>query len=143
MYQHVEDEKFHIGLHDCRINRMEYEQQVLSFDFPEGFYILEQTEPQRCGNARMECHIVDEDIDGICVYIYRKSSKGNIVREDWSDNFIMAINNGSFEFEIVTTFRSYQRILFKGYVWFDVEPYHMECEIELHTDKITYMWNDI
>ena len=46
-----------------------------------------------------------------------------------------------FEFEFVSAYRSYQHILFKGYVWFDTAPYHMECEIELHTDKICYHWD--
>ena len=45
-------------------------------------------------------------------------------------------------FEFVTTYRSYQHILFKGYVWFDTAPYHMECEIELHTDNIFYSWDE-
>lgn len=141
MYQHVEGEKFHIGLHDCRITRMEYTQQVLRLEFPEGFYLLEQPEPRLTGNARMEFNIIDEEIDGICIYVYKQSRNGEVVREDWSDNFIAAVNDGTFQFEIVTVFRSFHRILFKGYVWFDSAPYHMECEMELHTDDITYMWN--
>lgn len=58
-----------------------------------------------------------------------------------SDNQIIDYRGIITRYEIVTTFRSFQRILLKGYVWFEVEPYHMECEIELHTDEITYMWN--
>ena len=65
-----------------------------------------------------------------------------VIREDLTDNFISAVNDGSFDYEFVTTYRSYQHILFKGYVWLDEEPYHMECEIELHIDKISYMWNE-
>lgn len=142
MYQHVENENYQIGLHDCRTNRMEYAHQILSFEFPEGFYILESPEPRRSGNARIEFHVIDEEIDGICVYIYRETEKGTVIREDWSDSFVQAVNNGDFEFEFVTTFRGYQRILFKGYVWFDTAPYHMECEVEIHTDNVSYMWND-
>ena len=141
MYQHTERDNHQIGLHDCRVTRMEYSEQILGIEFPGGFYLMDQPEPCLSGNARMEFHIIDEDIDGICIYVYRKSKFGKIVREDWSDNFIAAVNNGTFEFEIVTTFRSFHRILFKGYVWFDSAPYHMECEMELHTDDITYMWN--
>lgn len=65
-----------------------------------------------------------------------------MIREDWSDNFISAVNDGTFEFEFVTTYRSYQYILFKGYVWFDTAPYCMECQIELHTDKVFYTWSE-
>ena len=142
MYQYTENEDGKIGLHDCRTTHMSYENQTLSFDFPEGFYILNEDEPERSGISKMKCHIIDEDIDGISIYIYREDPSGMVIREDWTDNFISAVNDGSFEFEFVTTYRSYQHILFKGYAWFDEEPYYMECEIELHIDKISYMWNE-
>lgn len=75
-------------------------------------------------------------------YIYKKTSRGKVIREDWSENFISTINEGAFEFEFVTTYKNYQYVLFKGYVWFDRKPYNLECEIELHTDNISYMWNE-
>lgn len=142
MYKYIAKENGKIGLHDCRINHISYENQILSFDFPDGFYILNKPEPEHSGQAKMECHIIDEDIDGISVFIYKENASGKVIREDWSDNFITAINAGTFEYEFVTVYRGFQRILFKGYVWFDVKPYHRECEIELHTDCISYMWNE-
>lgn len=142
MYKYITNEDGKIGLHDCRITNISYKNQILSFDFPEGFYILRKEEPVLSGMSKMECHIIDEEIDGISIYIYRENSSGEVIREDWTDNFISAVNDGSFEFEFVTTYRSYQHILFKGYVWFDNEPYSMECEIELHIDQISYMWNE-
>ena len=51
-------------------------------------------------------------------------------------------NDGTFEFEFVNIYIGYQCILCKGYVWCDKKPYHSECEIELHADQITYMWNE-
>ena len=142
MYKYITNEDKKIGLHDCRTTHMSYEKQTLSFDFPEGFYILNEEETVLSGMSKMECHIIDEEIDGISIYIYRKNSSQEVIREDWTDNFISAVNDGSFEFEFVTTYKSYQHILFKGYVWFDKEPYSMECEIELHIDQISYMWNE-
>ena len=74
------------------------------------------------------------DIFGSPRGIFDQKGKGNRIN----------ISGGvkGFEYEFVTTYRSYQHILFKGYVWFDREPYHMECEIELHIDEISYMWNE-
>lgn len=80
--------------------------------------------------------------DGISIFIYKKNSLGKVIREDWTDNFISVVNDGTFEYEFVTVYRSYQHMLFKGYVWFDKKPYNMECEIELHTDCISYLWNE-
>lgn len=130
-----------VSLHDCRINQMKYENKVLSFYFYDGIYVSDKTVEEfvRTGKVRMDCHIIDEFIDGISIYIFDKKSNGKSIREDWTDNYISAINDGSFEFEFVTTYKSYQHILFKGYIWFDKKPYCKECEIELHTDKITFL----
>lgn len=142
MYDYMIEENEKVGLHDCRTNCIQYNNNVMKFEFPEGYYLLNGKEPRQTGKAEMQCHILDEEIDGISVYIYRNKSFGKVIREDWSDNFLSAVNGGTFEFEFVTAYRSYQHILFKGYVWFDKAPYHMECEIELHTDKIFYRWNE-
>lgn len=82
MYQYTENEDGKIGLHDCRTTHMSYENQTLSFDFPEGFYILNEDEPERSGISKMKCHIIDEDIDGISIYIYREDPSGMVIRED-------------------------------------------------------------
>ena len=144
MYKNIAYDDKNIGLHDCRINQMSYENEVLSFYFNDGIFVISEgvDEPVRTGKARMDCHIIDEEIDGIFIYIFDKKSKGKSIREDWTDNFIAAINDGSFEFEFVTTYKSYQHLLFKGYVWFDKKPYSKECEIELHTDKVTFRWDE-
>ena len=142
MYKHIVREDGKVGLHDCRTNHISYENHILSFEFPDGFYILNKPEPDRSGNAKMECHIIDEDMDGISIFIYKKNSLGKVIREDWTDNFISVVNDGTFEYEFVTVYRSYQHMLFKGYVWFDKKTYNMECEIELHTDCISYLWNE-
>ena len=142
MHDYGIEENEIIGLHDCRTNYIHYNNDVMIFDFPKGYYIINNKEAIQTGKSNMQCHIIDKDFDGIVVYIYKTMPSGEIIREDWSDRFLSAINNGIFEFEFVTTYRSYQYILFKGYVWFDTEPYCMECEIELHTDQIIYNWNE-
>ena len=142
MYDDMMEENEKVGLHDCRTNHIQYENEVMLFEFPSGYYLLNGKEPKKTGKAEMQCHIIDEEFDGISVYVYRETRLGKVVREDWSDNFLVAVNSGTFEFEFVSTYRRYQHILFKGYVWLEKAPYHMECEIELHTDKIFYRWNE-
>ena len=81
MYQHIENEDGKIGLHDCRATHMSYENETLSFDFREGFYILNEDAPERSGMSKMKCHIIDEDIDGISIYIYRKTPSGMMISD--------------------------------------------------------------
>lgn len=140
-FSYAEYEENKVGLHDCRTKHMEYSDSLLIFDFEDGVNLLSSEEPERSGAAKMQCHIIDEDIDGIKVYIFREDKSGKTIREDWSDNFINAVNSGEFEFEFINVLKGYHRILFRGWVWFDEEPYHSECEIELHTDDILFFWN--
>nr|MCR5585452.1 hypothetical protein [Lachnospiraceae bacterium] len=126
-----------VGLHDCRTDHAEIKDGVVTFDFPNGFFVLNGKEPKRTGKAKMTCRLADTDMEKPTVYVYVEKD-GNAVREDWSDRFFEALNRGEFEFEFVTTFNSYQRVLYKGYIWSDAAPYHRECEIELHTTEIKY-----
>lgn len=68
-----------------------------------------------------------------------RKQNGETVREDRSATFINELNNGLFEFEFITQYDSFNRVLFKGEVFFDEEPYRLECEIELLTDDITFV----
>ena len=85
-------------LHDCRTNYIKHENNILEFHFPKGYYLLNDNQPKQTGKAKMQCHLLNEEIDGISVYIYKNKS-GKVIREDWSNNFLMAINEGTFEFE--------------------------------------------
>lgn len=134
------EENAKVGLHDCRTNHIQYQNGMLIFSFPNGYYLLNETEPVQTGRAYMECQILDEFKDSVSMFIYRKTLFGKVIREDYSDKFLSAINAGKFEFEFVSTYRSYQHILFKGYIWFKQKPYYRECEIEVYTDKINYHW---
>lgn len=131
-----------VGLHDCRTNRIEYKDQTMSFFFPEGFYFIKDSEAMKNRNAEMCCHLVDKYEGNFSVNNYRKNVFGKIIREDWTDRFVYAVNKGEFEFEFVSTYRAYHSILFQGYVWRKKKPWWMECEIELHVDEITYSWDE-
>ena len=135
------EEKDRIGLHDCRSNEMRYENGIFTIRFPDGFYDLDRPEPDRTGCAELQCRIIDRDLGGIEIFIFRETEHGTI-REDWSDTFCDAMRENGFEFECVTTYYAYRRILIKGYVWFNEEPYHRECEIALSADRRIFSWNE-
>ncbi len=130
-----------VGLHDCRTDHADIRDGAVSFDFPNGFFVLNGREPKRTGRAKMTCRLMDTDMEEPTVYVYTEKD-GAVVREDWSDRFFEALNRGEFEFEFVTTFTSYQRVLYKGYIMSDTAPCHRECEIELHTAEIKYALSD-
>ena len=131
-----------VDLHDCRTNKILYEDQAITFYFPDGFYYIKDSTAMENRNAEMRCHMVDKYEGNFNVYIYRKTIFGKTIREDWTDRFVSAVNRGEFEYEFVSTYRAYHSILFQGYVWRKKKPWWMECEIELHVDEITYCWDE-
>lgn len=127
------------GLHDCRTTHADYANDYLTFAFNDGIYCFEGNDCKRTCKAQMKCHIIDKDLGGVTVYIYTTDANGVTVREDHSETFIEEINKGLYEFEIVTEYKAFNKILLKGYVWFDDAPYNRECEIELLTDDVSFM----
>ena len=135
-------ENAEVGLHDCRTNKILYEDQAITFCFPDGFYYIKDSTATENHSAEMSCHIIDKYKENFSVNIYRKTIFGKTIREDWTDRFVSAVNKGEFEFEFVYTYRTYHGVLFQGYVWRKRKPWWRECEIELRVDEISYSWDE-
>ena len=150
MYQHKENNSMCFSLHDCRAEKMYFSDGILSFVLPEGFWVLshcihnESENVVRTDSAQVDFSIIDEEKDGISIFVFKKSRNGNIIREEWGcDNFINVVNDGSFQLEFIDEYKGFQSRLFKCWVWFDKKPYHYECEIILHSEEVTYLWNQL
>ena len=152
MYRHNQNHSRHISLHDCRAERMALENGVLSLTFPDGIWVTPEHEENptqnvvRTGEAQVDFTILDEEIDGITVYVYRRGRKGRVWREEWeAQNFIDAVNEGSFQLEFLYDYRQkgapYR--LYHCVVWFEQRPYCYECELYLHTESAVYRWNEL
>ena len=147
-YQHQELNDCFISLHDCRAEKIVYDHGILSFVFPNGFWITPQHPENHSDTAvRTDLSQVDYIIpnDPFCeieISIFRKAFGKKILRESWEiEKLINAVNSGTFQLEFVTQYKGFQSILHKGYIWFDKKPYHRECEIILPTDCAVYRWN--
>ncbi len=89
MFRFVETDDRLISLHDCRAEKMCYQNGVLSFLFSDGIWVLPQQTQNQCGQtvrtglAQVDIPILDEEIDGASFYIFKKNRKGKTVREEW------------------------------------------------------------
>ena len=148
MYRQCDLEDRCITLHDCEAEAMCFDKGVLSFRFPNGFWVTPQ-HPQNTGEntvrtdaSQVDFELLDEEPDNICIYIFQKNRKGTVIREEWKpEDFINAVNCGEFRVEFITQYKSFQSVLYQCWVWLDKKPYHMECEITLQTEKVAYRWN--
>lgn len=150
MYKHCDSDDCYISLHDCHAEKMVFDNGILSFIFPDGFWITQHhplnrsDRTVRTNSSQADFQIMDEEIDGIEIYVFKKNRNGKIIRDDWEPmNFINAVNAGDFRVEFITQYKSYQSFLFKCWIWFDNAPYHSECEIVLHSENVSYRWNEL
>lgn len=150
MYKYCDLDDSCISLHDCKAEKMSFNKGVLSFSFPEGFWVMPQHSQNEGENivrtdaSQVDFKIIDEEIEGVSIYVFNKKRSGKVIRHEWEPvNFINAVNNGDFRVEFITQYKSFQSVLFKCWIWFDKRPYHSECEIILHTEKIAYQWNNL
>ncbi|MCC0630531.1 MULTISPECIES: hypothetical protein [unclassified Clostridioides] len=150
MYQYCDLDDCCISLHDCFVEKMDFDNGILSFVFPDGFWIIKKHSQNksnttvRTNSSQVDFQIIDEEIDGIEIYVFKGNGKVKTIRENWEPiNFITAINNGKFRIEFITQYKNYQSFLFKCWACFDKSPYHLECEIILHSNSVAYRWNKL
>ncbi len=146
MYRLQDSNGSQISLHDCRANNMYFENGILSFVFPDGFWVLpdhaqnESENVVRTDCARVDFHLVDETT----IYVFEQSITGSVIRKEWKlDRFIQAVNDGTFQLEFIDEYKAYQSRLFKCWVWFKKKPYHYECELLLPCEEVTCFWNNL
>lgn len=88
--------------------------------------------------------MINKDIDGVEIFVFRGYENGKIIREDWEpEKFINTVNTRVFQVEFITQYKSYQSFLFKCWIWFDKVPYHSECEIIINCENMVYNWNQL
>lgn len=148
MYKYCDDDPCLFSLHDCRAEKMTYENGVLSFCFPDGFWVtgehpLNSTgKIVKTGPSEVKYRILDEDIDGVDIYVFTEKKRRNALRVRWEPgNLLAAVNGGALQVEFITQYQSWQSILHKCWVWFDCR--HKECEIILHTDQTLWCWDNL
>lgn len=133
-------ENAEVSLHDCRASKISYEDGFVTFFFPDGFYLLDGGGATLTGDATMRCRLIYRVDDDFAVRSEKRTFLGKIVREVDPHKFVDTVNEENRSFEFVSTYRSYEFILFTGCLWSDKAPHVRDYEIELHTDEIEYSW---
>jgi len=148
MYNHSELNNENIFLHDCYANSMNYENGVLSFVFPEGFWVTPQHNKNdsdkivRTDLSQVTFELLDRVVEDVQIYIFRKNESADTVREEWElEDFINKVNAGIFEVEFIDEYETYQSYLYKCWLRIEEEPSHYECEIIIDAKNVTYNWN--
>ena len=75
-YLHCDNDDSYISLHDCYANKIHFNDNVLSFCFDNGFWIIPEhefsdvEETVRTDKLRVDFHLEDSSLEDISIYIY-------------------------------------------------------------------------
>lgn len=150
MYRHKYEDDMHISLHDCRADSLRCRDGVLSLGFSNGIWALPGHPLNRSGKAvrtdgaRLDFTLPGGDAQAIAFYLFREAGDGKTVREEWEvDRLVHAVNNEGVRIEFLDEYKGYGARLYKGLAWFDVRPYHVECELVLRFESMACLWNEL
>ena len=149
-YLHCDHEEKHLTLHDCRATRVSLEGGELVFHFPNGFCVgcLHPENPYRkpimTDAAEVRYHLVRERSYDAYGYVFDHKKPGKAIRWDYTTEQLMTdINEKGGELEFLYQYLDEDRRIIKCELWFDKKPYHRECELFLHADRVAYLWNGL
>ena len=149
-YLHCDNDDSYISLHDCYATKIYFNDNVLSFCFDNGFWIIPEhefsdvEETVRTDKSRVDFHLEDSSLEDILIYIYRNSIFGKTLRKELPlDKLISLVNEKNYRLEFIYQYKSYNELLFECWLWFDKKPYHYECQLKIPTSKAIYCWNNL
>lgn len=140
-------ENINVSLHDCKATQILLEDRLLSFTFPDGFWVTKKD------NVNEKLFYTDEgqvnftllyaaDV-AVTIYIFTEKN-GKTIREELKiEEFIHQINSNLCSLEFLYSYIGYQTFKFDCWIWFDKEPYHKECELVISAQEMSCQWNNM
>ena len=89
MYEHCDHRSTLFSLHDCRAEKMTFESGVLSFCFPDGFWVTRDHPLNttgkivKTGPSEVKYRILDKDINGVDFYVFTENKRRSALRFSW------------------------------------------------------------
>ncbi len=136
-----------VSLHDCKATKVSLEDEILSFSFPDGFWVRNKDNTDKklfyTDEGQVNFMLLYADDIAVTIYIFTEKD-GKIIREECTiEKFMSQINNGLCSLEFLYSYIGYQTFKFDCWIWFDKEPYHKECELIISAQEIVYQWNNL
>lgn len=127
-----------ICLHDCRATEIFAHEKRLSFYFNKGFYV----NGSYSDRSELRFELDDNAEYDVGVYIFTKENN-KTVREEMTVFRLAELVNSGMELEFISEYTGYNTVLYECWLWFDKEPYHMECTLKIYKKSMSYHWNEL
>lgn len=147
-YLHKNRDEANISLHDCVATEARMENGELVFFFPDGIVIgcLHPENPYRkpimTDAAEVRYHLVTERTYDAYGYVFAHKTPKKAIRRTYDvDRLIEDLNRKRCRLEFLYQYLDEDRRIIKCELWSDKKPRWQECELFLHTDRASYLWN--
>jgi hypothetical protein len=153
-FRHINPDEYHgkeLTLHDCIANKIAFENNILSFCLPDGFWVTpHHKENSYEKTVRTDASVVDfsiKDIDDAMVYVFTRHRwlwfrKANM--EIWDmEQLIALVNSEKCTLEFITQYKSHYEQMWHCAIRSNKKPYYRECQLYLPETEATFFWNDL
>ena len=147
-FLHCDRDEDLFTLHDCITDRVYFADNVLSFDFPDGFWVLPDhsegipDKVVRTDASKVTYTLMDDEYD-VTIYVFEKSLFGQIVRKEWSiGDLVDKINSGKCKLEFLYRYNQGEHnAVWRCNLRTSKKPYFKDCWIEITYASVQYEWN--
>ena len=149
-YLHNEHNESHLSLHDCRADRMELKDGVLSFWFPEGFWVTSAHPDNPTGKtvrtdaARVDYVLRDPDGDDVSIDVFRRLKYPYALCRNYDlFPFLEIVNRPGWELEFLYQYPDYWNRIIECVLWMQKRPWRKDCQLKLDVSEVIYRWNSL
>lgn len=138
-----------LTVHDCIAEKITLDNNILSFCFPNGFWICPSHESGladktvRTDTAQVDFAVTHDKDFEIYLQVFKKRKFRKTIVEYWDVQKLMKeVNCGKYELEFIYQYRANFEQMWlcylrdKGRLW-------CECQLHIPCDSATYRWNNL
>lgn len=150
VFTHNDPDNYHdskLTLHDCIADKISFENNVLSFNLPDGFWICpdheasELSKTVRSDSSRVDFEVVPDEYFQIYMDVFKERRHRKTIVEYWDlDKLMKAVNSGKYQLEFVYQYRTHFEQMWLCYLrdksWYN-------CQLHIPYSTATYRWNNL
>ena len=149
-YLHNEKTEQNLSLHDCRADRMELKDGVLSFRFSEGFWVSGDHPENPTGKtvrtdaARVDYVLRDAKGTDVSADVFTRLKYSFDLRRSYNlSAFMEIVNRDGWELEFLYQYPDYWNRIIECVLCLPKKPYWKECQLKLDVSEVIYRWNSL
>ncbi len=152
-YKHNDCESynnFKLTLHDCRAEKITYNNGILSFYMSDGFGITPNHEASDFANTvRTDAARVDFKVDDILdvsadVFIRKRNIIKRTIVEYWdAEDLMEAVNSGRCVIEFIYQYKSFFEQMWRCAIHSTKKLHYAECYLHIPNTEAVYRWNEL